>query len=42
MLNEDERAHLLDDLMKYQIKTACIQMADGGLITVNRPGGKDE
>lgn len=34
MLDEYTKARLVDDLMKYPIKTACIQLMGGGLITV--------
>ena len=37
MLDEFEKARLVDDLMKYQIKSACIQLVSGGLVTVNLP-----
>ena len=36
MLDEFVKARLVDDLMKYPIKTACIQLTDSGLITINR------
>ena len=42
MLDGYAKARLVDDLMKYPIKTACIQLENGGLITINLPGGNDE
>jgi len=41
-MNIVEKNHLADCLKRHRVKSACLIMADGGMIVIDFPEGEDE